>query len=113
MATIEQVEGTFADLVGRLDALEPRQRAMLPSRRTLQATCTDLDASWHATWRSGTFSDVIDGEPDRRADIRIRLSSDDLVELAAGRLDFSRALGEGRVKVDASMTDLLRLRAVL
>lgn len=113
MATMEQVEGTFADLIGRLDALDSRQRAMLPSRRTLQATCTDLDASWYAAWRNGEFSQVVDGEPDRRADIRIRLSSDDLVELAAGRLDFGRALSDGRVKVDASMTDLLRLRAVL
>lgn len=113
MATIEEVEGTFADLIARLDALEPRQRAMLPSRRTLQATCTDLDASWHAMWRNGEFTEVVDGEPERRADIRIRLGSDDLVELAAGRLDFARALGDGRVRVDASMTDLLRLRAVL
>ncbi len=113
MATIEQVEGTFADLIGRIDALDSRQRAMLPSRRTLQATCTDLDASWHAMWRNGEFSEVVDGDPDRRADIRIRLSSDDLIELAAGRLDFGRALGDGRVRVDASMTDLLRLRAVL
>jgi predicted lipid carrier protein YhbT len=113
VATIDQVEGTFADLIARLDVLDSRQRAMLPSRRTLQATCPDLDASWHATWRNGHFSDVVDGPVDGRPDIRIRLDSDDLVELAAGRLDFGRAMAEGRVRVDASMTDLLRLRAVL
>ena len=113
MATIDQVEGTFADLIGRLSTLDTRQRAMLPSRRTIQATCTDLDTSWHATWRNGTFSDVVDGPAEGRADILIRLGSDDLVELAAGRLDFGRALADGRVRVDASMTDLLRLRAVL
>lgn len=110
---MEEVEGTFAELIGRLDALEPRHRSMLPSRRTIQATCPDLEQAWHASWRDGAFSQVVDGEPERRADIRIRLSSDDLVELAAGRLDFSRALADGRVRVDASMTDLLRLRAVL
>ncbi len=113
MATSDQVEGTFADLIGRLDALDQRQRAMLPSRRTIQATCPDLDESWHATWRNGHFSPVEDGSPQRRPDIRIRLSSDDLIELAAGRLDFGRALADGRIRVDASMTDLLRLRAVL
>jgi hypothetical protein len=113
VATIDQVEGTFADLIGRLAVLDSRQRAMLPSRRTIQATCTDLDASWHAIWRNGQFSDVVDGPAEGRADIRIRLASDDLVELAAGRLDFGRALADGSVRVDASMTDLLRLRAVL
>lgn len=113
MATIDQVEGTFADLIGRLAVLDTRQRAMLPSRRTIQATCTDLGTSWHATWRNGSFSEVVDGPVEGRPDIRIRLESDDLVELAAGRLDFGRALADGKVRVDASMTDLLRLRAAL
>ncbi len=113
MATMQEVEGTFAELIARLDGLEPRHRSMLPSRRTLQATCPDLGATWHARWRDGAFSEVMDGEPERRADIRIRLTSDDLIELAAGRLDFARAMADGRVRVDASMTDLLRLRAVL
>lgn len=113
MATMDQVEGTFSDLIARLDGLDQRQRAMLPSRRVIQATCTDLDTSWHATWRNGAFSEVVDGEAERRPDIRIRLDSDDLVELAAGRLDVARAMSEGRVRIDASMTDLLRLRAVL
>lgn len=39
--------------------------------------------------------------------------SDDLIALVDGELDLARALLGGRVKIDASFGDLLRLRRLL
>jgi hypothetical protein len=41
------------------------------------------------------------------------LTSDDLLAMHRGDLPFSRAYAAGRVRLDASVTDLLRLRALL
>lgn len=113
MATVQQVEATIAGLIGRLDGVAPTSRAMLPSRRVIQTTCPDLDAKWYAEWRSGHLGEVTMESPSRRPDIRVVVDSDDLVALAEGRLNFATAYGDGRIRIDASMTDLLRLRASL
>ncbi len=52
-------------------------------------------------------------DPDRRADVRVTVTSDDLVALTQGRLNFGTALVSGRLKVDASVLNLLRLRSLL
>lgn len=45
--------------------------------------------------------------------VRVTVSSDDLVDLAADRLDPAKALFSRRLKVDASFGDLLRMRRLL
>ena len=112
MATIEQVEATIGHLIGRLGRVDPSYRAMLPARRTIEAYCTDLGLIYHAYWRSGKLSELHEGAADR-PDIRIEVASEDLMLLAIGDLDFREAYATQRVRIDASMTDLLRLRAVL
>lgn len=41
------------------------------------------------------------------------MTGDDLVALVAGELNFARAWGSGRVKLEAGLRDLLRLRKLL
>jgi hypothetical protein len=45
-----------------------------------------------------------------KADIRLTMSSDDLVALTDGRLSFGPAWASGRIKLEAGLRDLLRLR---
>lgn len=85
---------------------------MLPARRTIEACCTDLDLMYHALWRSGQLGDLVAGQAPR-PDIRIHVASTDLHDLADGRLPFREAYASQRLRIDASMTDLLRLRAIL
>lgn len=85
---------------------------MLPARRVIETICTDLGLMYHARWRSGQLGDLVPGAA-TRADIRIHVASADLVQLADGTLPFRRAWADQRVRIDASMTDLWRLRAVL
>ena len=106
------MEGTLGALIGRLGTLDPSYRAMLPARRTIEARCTDLDVMYHAVWVDGQLGALVEG-PAERADIRVQLTSGDLGELAAGSLTFRQAYAAGRIRVDASLTDLLRLRALL
>lgn len=112
MATEEQVEQVLAELVGRLGHLDSGTRAMLPARRTIEARCPDLGKVVHARWDNGRI-EVLDGQLPRRADIRISVRSDDLLALADGELDFPRAYAQNRIRIDAPVTDLLLLRAVL
>lgn len=112
LATENEVEQVLADLVARLGRVDPATRAMLPGRRTIEARCPDLDLVVHAEWNGGHIQ-ILDGGLDRRADIRISVRSDDLVAMANGELPFARAYASNRIRVDASMTDLLRLRAAL
>ena len=85
---------------------------MLPARRAIEARCTDLDVMYHAVWQDGQLGPLFEGPADR-ADIRILVASDDLDALAAGAVSFRQAYVSRRLRVEASMTDLLRLRAVL
>lgn len=85
---------------------------MLPARRTIEAHCTDLDLMYHAEWRDGQLGRLAEG-PAPRADIRLYVSSTDLGRLAVGTLTFRDAYASRRIRVEASMTDLLRIRAVL
>ena len=98
--------------MGRLTTLDASQRAMLPARRTIEAICTDLGLMYHARWRFGQLGELVSGAA-HRPDIRIHVASTDLVRLADGTLPFRAAWAEQRVRVEASMGDLLRLRAVL
>lgn len=102
----------MGSLVGRLGTLDAGYRAMLPARRTIEANCTDLGLMYHATWRNGQLGDLVAGAAPR-AHIRIHVASTDLVLLADGTLPFRDAYATQRIRIDASMTDLLRLRAVL
>lgn len=112
MASVDEVEAILARLLARFGEIDPSYRAMLPSRRTIEARCPDLGLVHWAEWRNGELT-VLDDPPSRRADIRITVHSDDLLAMARGELPFGRAYAANKVRLDASMTDLLRLRAVL
>jgi hypothetical protein len=52
-------------------------------------------------------------EPRPDAQIRLSVTSDDLLALCEGELAFGSAWTRGRVRIDASVMDLLRLRTLL
>ena len=56
---------------------------------------------------------VPDGPSVPKADIRLTMTSDDLVALTDGELSFGTAWACGRVKLEAGLRDLLRLRKLL
>lgn len=105
----------------KLAGADPAAKSKLDDR-TLSCTVTDLGLVYRGRLSSGHLSDIRvddgaaagdggDGAPP--AQLRLSLGSDDLVSLARGELDFAKAWLGGRVKLEASFADLLRLRALL
>jgi hypothetical protein len=84
--------------------------------RSLSCRLTDLDQVVLGRLSAGTIRDlraVPDGPEVPKADIRLTMTSDDLVALTDGKLSFAPAWASGRVKFEAGLRDMLRLRSLL
>jgi SCP-2 sterol transfer family len=113
LATRAEVEKQLEALMARLDGNEAGVRSAIPDRKVFRCQVPDLDASWYSVVEDGHVSPPREAAPDRSPDITLRIGSDDLVDLVEGRVSFLSAFASGRVKVDASLGDLLRLRTLL
>jgi SCP-2 sterol transfer family len=113
VASKAEVERQLAVLLDRLDGNRDGVRTAIPGRKVLRCAVPDVDASWYAVIEGGHVSPPSETPPADRTDITLRVGSDDLVDLIAGRLSFLSAFTSGKVTVDASILDLLRLRALL
>ena len=80
--------------------------------RPLACTIKDLGVAFHGRLVGGQLVDLADGD-DPKAKIRLTSTSDDLVALVNGQLDFAKAWTSGRVSVSANPFDLLKLRKLL
>ena len=112
VATATEVETKLEELIGRLAGDEGAAEELgrsLPDRRVLSVHVTDLDAEWWTTLNSGRMVELHRG-PAEDADIRVRASSDDLISLIDGRGSLFSAYLAGRIRIEASFSDLLRLR---
>jgi putative sterol carrier protein len=79
--------------------------------RTLSCTLPDLGVSYLGRIAGGRLVDIRPAR-DGAAQVKLTLSSDDLVALVDGRLKMASAWATGRVKIDAGMRDLVRLRSL-
>ena len=113
MATKAEVERQLGALMARLDGNEANVRSAIPSRKVLRCQVPDLDTTWYSVVDNGHVSQPSETPPNGRADITLRVGSDDLVDLVEGRISFLSAFSSGKVRVDASIVDLLRLRSLL
>jgi hypothetical protein len=114
MADADQVRACVTDLVGLMDGVDDATRHKIPDG-TLSVRVPDVDLAFAGRFGDGHLLDVheVDATQAGAAKLRLTLSSDDLVELAAGRLHFGSAWAHGRVKVEATFRDLLALRSFL
>lgn len=112
MATVEECRAALNTLAERLDAHAAEVRGKLDLDRPIACRITDLGVAFHARLANGQLVGIADGD-DPAAKIALNTSSDDLVALVNGRLDFPRALATGRVSVKANPFDLLKLRKLL
>lgn len=111
VATIEECERVLQDLADRLAAVdEGARRKHLPDR-SLELKLLDLDTSFRGRIHDGEVLDIVEQRDGPKPNIRMVTTSDDLVALANGDLKFAAAWASGRVRLDASIRDLLRLRS--
>lgn len=110
MASPDECKAAIAQLAARLAG--PGDRRADGLDRSVSAEVTDLGVVFRGHLHDGVLDEITtdEGPP---AQIRLILSSDDLVLLAGGELSLGSAWLSGRVKLQASLTDMLRLRTMI
>lgn len=111
MATVEECRQALERIATRL-AEHPEAAARVNLERSIACHIRDLGVAFCGRLRGGAIVDLAEGD-DPKAQIRMSVSSDDLLALVAGDLNFAAAWASGRVSIKASFSDLLRLRKLL
>jgi hypothetical protein len=115
VATKDECVAALDRLAAKLGGLDEERRARNSEERTVSCTVPDLAIAFHGRLKDARLVDVVTYEDVSMlpsAQIRLTIPSDDLPALVDGRLNFLQALGSGRIKVNASFGDMLRLRKI-
>ena len=113
MTTAEEAREALQKLAGRLADLSPADREQYFGDRTISVTIPDLGVTYGTRLGSGEPPVREVGPDEPPADIRLTANSDEVVSLAESPMNIARAWVAGRVKIEASMKDLFRLRRLL
>jgi predicted lipid carrier protein YhbT len=115
MATIEECRAALEKLSDNMRNAEGDVATAASMDRSVSCRITDLDVTFVGRMTGGRIvvHDTLEGPPKEKAQIRLTMAGDDLVALVNGELNFARAWGSGRVKLEAGLRDLLQLRKLL
>ena|SRR5215510_2604521 len=111
MATVEECEKALRELAAKLAAVDEHQRSQVVLDRSLSCTLRDLGVIFAGQLRDGELRDIRQ-VPTADAQIKLSMTSDDLLKLTSGELSFAHAWATGRLRVDANVFDLLKLRSI-
>jgi hypothetical protein len=112
VATMDQCLTALEEILGDL-ASSPAAAGL---DRTISCRLTDLDEVVLGRLAHGAVRDLHvlpHGPSVPKADIRLTMTSDDLLALTRGEVSFAKAWSSGRLKLDAGIRDLLRLRSLI
>ena len=113
MASVEECRVALDDLIAALASVDPVLRAKHVPERTVACRVDDLDITFVGRLDEHGLHDLVESADDSKGvDVKVSMSSDELVALAERRDDFLHAWLRGRIQVSASMRDLLRLRSL-
>jgi hypothetical protein len=133
MATEEECLAALDRLVARLSEVNPEEFARRAVERTVSCEIPDLGLLFRTRIHPGGL-DAFErdtgavagsgtagagdgrgdnGVPREPAQVRLRIGSDDLVALAGDELHVGKAWASGRLTIDASVGDLLRITRLL
>ncbi len=114
MATAEECRQALESLLGRIQEMDPADRAAYLVDRDISCKVSDLGVTFltHLGPDGASPVTVANGS-DPQAQVKFITKSDDLIALAANPTSIGRAWITGRLKVEASIFDILRLRKAL
>jgi SCP-2 sterol transfer family len=113
MATEEEARAALERIATRLTGVDPAELARHVVERTISCRVPDLGLIFLTRIHAGGLDDFTLVQSTDSAQVRLTVNSDDLVALADDELAVAKAWATGRLKVEASIGDLLRLRRVL
>jgi predicted lipid carrier protein YhbT len=111
VASEAECEAALRTLADGLASLDPEVRRKYVVDRTVSCRVSDLDVTWAATLTDDGLIGMTKDAP--KAQVRLTVTSDDLISLVDGKLAVPTAVATGRIRVQASPFDLLRLSAFL
>jgi len=109
MASVEDCDTAFRALAERLSASAPDGHSDLD--RTLTCRLPDIGVIFAGHLHDGKLTDIRQVD-DAKAQVKLTMSSDTLVDLVEGRAKFAPAWASGRIKIDARVFDLIKLRSL-
>ncbi len=112
MATKRECEAALRSLAKRLDGVDSSLRKRHAPDRTVNCRIPDLDTTFSGRLHGGALLGI-SNKPLDDAQIRLTVSSDDLLAVTKGELPFSSAWAAGRLRIEASVFDMIRLRGML
>ena len=113
MVSVDVCRTALDDLAKMLASVDPELRARHVPKRVVLCRLSDLDHAFIANMGPDGLHDLRDyTESDPTPDVRVTMTSDELLALAHGDEDFLHGWLRGRIQVSASMRDLLRLRSL-
>ncbi|WP_328889740.1 SCP2 sterol-binding domain-containing protein [Streptomyces sp. NBC_00316] len=115
MATMAECRSALDRLSDNLMTAGGDVRSAAALDRSLSCHIKDLGITFTGRLSEGRIQvlDTVQGPPADKAEIRLAMTGDDLVAMVNGELNFARAWGSGRVRLEAGFRDLLRLKALL
>jgi hypothetical protein len=112
MATLDECRAALERLAQKLSSVEDTDRRQHAFDRSVSCLVPDLQTTFSGQLRDGHIVGITT-EPAPRAQIRLTADSDDLVALTDGRVSFGQAWLSGKVKVQAGVMDLLKLKSMV
>jgi predicted lipid carrier protein YhbT len=112
VATEADCDKALRSLVDMLARVPADVRSKYVLERTVSCRVHDLGVTWSARLCDEGIIGLTTGE-DAKAQVRISIGSDDLLALVEGRLSLPSAFATGKVRVQASPLDMLRLTALI
>jgi predicted lipid carrier protein YhbT len=113
MATVDEARAALKRMATRLTDVDPGELAKHVVERTISCRVPDLEVVFLTRIHQGGLDDFQLVDTPDRAQVRLTVNSDDLVALANDELAVTKAWATGRLKIEASIGDLLRLRRIL
>jgi predicted lipid carrier protein YhbT len=112
VATEADCDKALRSLVDMLARVPADVRSKYVLERTVSCRVHDLGVTWSARLCDEGIIGLTTGE-DAKAQVRISIGSDDLLALVEGRQSLPSAFATGKVRVQASPLDMLRLTALI
>ncbi|WP_308206109.1 SCP2 sterol-binding domain-containing protein [Actinoallomurus spadix] len=113
MATAQEARSALERIAARLTEVDADDLARHVVERTISCRVPDLGLVFLTRIHQGGLDDFRTAGDADSAQVRLTVSSDDLVALATEELHVAKAWATGRLKIEASLGDLLRLRKIL
>jgi putative sterol carrier protein len=112
MASVEECRAALEHLTDRMAANSSQTKDKLDFDRTLSCRISDLGVAFRARLTGGQIVGIEEGD-DPKAKLKLTAASDDLVALTQGKINVASAWASGRIKIDASLMDMMKLRKLL